>query len=71
MGEKQEDKVVYMTGAEFFGNSEECDLTDEFLQKLDERTCSTILDEAQQRRQGDWSLLANQVVGGENIGGKE
>jgi len=70
MEEKREDAVVFMTGADILQDAEECDLTEEFLQKTGEKASQTILDETQLRRQEDWSLVANQVVGGEHIAGR-
>ncbi len=67
--EKTPPPAVQRTLDELLQASEESSAVDELFDELDRKASKTLLDEAQLRRQEDWSVLANQIVGGESFSG--
>jgi hypothetical protein len=60
-----EDKATIMRPQEFFKNPQESKIIEEAKSVVTESKKEEILDEARVRNQGNWSYLANKVVGAE------
>ena len=67
MPEQEREVPRFLTAEDFFQDSEESMVFEEVFQALEEEASQSILDEAELRRQKDWSVLAHQVVGAEHL----
>ena len=60
-----ESKPVYLRVSELFRNAKTTTISEDVRRQMEEEREKNILDEDLLRQQEDWSVLAHQVVGGE------
>lgn len=58
---------IIMTYDEFLSGAQTSDLFQQVADEIARKQRETVVSDASARRDAEWSILANQVVGGENF----